>query len=304
MNKKFKILLAEDDFFQRQRMEIILRKNNFEVILAKDGKTALEYIASSPPDLLLTDIHMPKMDGYELAAKTKKLFPCIFILISTATARRETIQQAFDAGATDYVRKPVDSLELIARINNLIKLKKAEENLNEALSELKTKNKVLKKLSITDELTGLNNRRSFFEQLKKHIYDTERYTHPITLFMFDIDSFKHVNDNFGHQVGDQVLRDIAEVLKNNTRKTDVAGRFGGDEFLVMFNHTEINEAAGSANSLMKKINSIRIGDTDEKIKISGGLFQHPADMSLNELMAKTDSLLYKAKENGKNRIEF
>ena len=305
MNKKFKILLAEDDIFQSQRMEIILKKNNFEVITVRDGLSAFEYLSSNePPDLLLTDIHMPKMGGYELTVKTKDLIPNVFVLILTASAERDAIQKAYDSGATDFLRKPVDSLELVARINNLIKLNKAETALKKALSKLKINNQKLRELSVTDTLTGLYNRRFFFDQLNNNIYNSSRYALPITLFMFDVDSFKSINDNFGHQTGDQVLCDIAKILKDNTRKTDVVGRFGGDEFLVMFNHTKIDKTVKLANSLMKKINTICIDGSEEKVKISGGLFEHINKISINELMAKTDSLLYKAKENGKDRIEF
>ena len=304
-NNKCRILLAEDDYFQSQRMNLILQKNGFEVILKKDGLSAFEFVTQNNlPDIIITDIHMPKMDDYELTKKIKAMFPEVFVLILTASAERDAIQSAYAVGATDFVRKPVDSLELVARINNLIKLKTAEANLKNALLELEDKNKTLKALSITDDLTGLYNRRFFFEELNKNIYDSNRYYLPITLFMFDVDSFKKINDTYGHQAGDKVLCDIAEVLRSKTRKTDLAGRFGGDEFLLMFNNTDLENARKILSKLLKFIRDIKIDGTNETIKISGGLFQYVKGLTIDEFVARTDGLLYKAKESGKNKVEY
>ncbi len=302
---KYRVLLAEDDYFQSQRMNLILQKNGFEVILKKDGLSAYEFVTQNPlPDIIITDIHMPKMDGYELTKKIKAMFPEVFVLILTASAERDAIQSAYAMGATDFVRKPVDSLELVARINNLIKLKTAESKLKNALLELEDKNKTLEALSITDELTGLYNRRFFFDKLNKSIYDSNRYHHPVTLFMFDVDSFKSINDTYGHQAGDKVLCNIAEVLKTKTRKTDIIGRFGGDEFLVMFNKTDLETAQKILNKLLTFIKNIIIDKSKETIKISGGLFQYVYGLNIDDFIARTDGLLYKAKKSGKNKIEY
>ena len=302
---KYTILVAEDDIFQSQRINLILQKNGFEVILTKDGLSAYEYvIQNSLPDIIITDVNMPNMNGYELTTKIKEIYPDVFVLILTASAERNAIQSAYAAGATDFVRKPVDSLELIARINNLIKLKDAKYELKNALAKLEEKNNILEVLSTTDGLTGLYNRRHFFEELKKYIYNSNRYTHPMTLFMFDIDSFKTINDNHGHPVGDKVLCDIAEILQRKIRETDMVGRFGGDEFLVMLCNTNLESAIKTINKLLPLIRDIAIGGTNEKVKISGGLYQYQQGLTIDEFVANTDKLLYRAKEAGKNRVEY
>ena len=302
---KYTILVAKDDIFQSQRINLILQKNGFEVILTKDGLSAYEYvIQNSLPDIIITDVNMPNMNGYELTTKIKEIYPDVFVLILTASAKRDAIQSAYAAGATDFVRKPVDSLELIARINNLIKLKDAKYELKNALAKLEEKNNILEVLSTTDGLTGLYNRRHFFEELKKYIYNSNRYTHPMTLFMFDIASFKTINDNHGHPVGDKVLCDIAEILQRKIRETDMVGRFGGDEFLIMLCNTNLESAIKTINKLLPLIKDITIGGTNEKVKISGGLYQYQQGLTIDEFVANTDKLLYRAKEAGKNRVEY
>jgi two-component system, cell cycle response regulator len=306
--KDFKILLAEDCPIQRAKAKIILKQEGFNVRTVDNGKSALEIVLNDSdewkPDIILTDIHMPEMDGLTLTSNILKYNKSIRSIVLTATAGKDALSDAFDHGAIDFIRKPIEKFELLARIKSSLEIIVAERELKKALAELEEKNIILEKLSTEDSLTGLLNRRAFYEILSSRLYDSNRYTWPLSIFMFDIDDFKQINDTYGHIVGDVVLKSVAEVLTTETRKTDFACRYGGDEFIILLTNSDLGRSKIISAKFRTKILEIKLtAAPDLKIKISGGIYQYDGEKSEEAFIGKVDKFLYSAKVNGKNRIE-
>ena len=303
----YRILLAEDCPVQRARTEIMLRNIGFVIRSVDNGKKALELIldpANRQPDIVLTDIHMPVMDGLELCREIKNYNKDIRIIVLTATADDNALVQAFANGAMDFIRKPADKLELEARIKNVLEIIRNERRLKEALKQLEEKALMLEKLSVEDGLTGLYNRRQFHVLLSDKMFDARRYQAPLSLFMFDVDEFKKINDNYGHVVGDEVLVAVAKALRDGLRDSDYACRFGGDEFILIMTKSDIDVAFGAAENIRAQISAIRLESAPElRIKISGGVIGYDGEQQLDKLVDEADQSLYAAKKNGRDRIE-
>ena len=302
------ILLVEDSATQAVRLMEMMSDLGYTVIHKKNGKEALDYLKkngdSNIPELIISDIVMPVMDGYELCKTVKEIYSDIIFIMITGVDDENAMDKAYQAGASDFVTKPISKKELIARINNLLYVKIAELQVNCLLDELKKKNDVLSKLSITDELTTLYNRRYIIDQLELRMQEAERYECPLSLMMIDIDNFKHVNDDFGHNVGDEILVKTSLEIKNNLRAHDLLGRYGGEEFLVVLPKTDMDNACIAAQNIRNAVRSIHFKQlSDDQITISIGVAEYKQNMRYKELIKMADNCLYKAKQNGKDRVE-
>ncbi|MDD4602039.1 hypothetical protein SDC9_13657 [bioreactor metagenome] len=173
--------------------------------------------------------------------------------------------------------------------------------LQKEITERKETQEILERLSITDALTGLNNHGYIMSALERAIAEANRYNTPLSIGMFDLDKFKKVNDNYGHVEGDRVLRDVAGCLQENIRSTDIIGRYGGEEFLLIFSHTNIEQAYDLAERLRIRVSELLIGNREIKVTISGGLAEYKGE-SLTDFMRQADQNLYFAKESGRDRI--
>ncbi len=302
------ILLVEDSATQAVRLMEMISELGHTVIHMTNGKKALDYMENAAegvvPELILSDIEMPVMNGYELCKKVRNKYPDITFIMITGVDDEAAMDKAYQAGASDFVTKPISKKELIARINNLLYVKIAELQVNCLLDELKKKNDVLSKLSITDELTTLYNRRYIIDQLELRMQEAERYECPLSLMMIDIDNFKHVNDDFGHNVGDEILVKTSLEIKNNLRAHDLLGRYGGEEFLVVLPKTDMDNACIAAQNIRNAVRSIHFKQlSDDQITISIGVAEYKQNMRYKELIKMADNCLYKAKQNGKDRVE-
>ena len=200
--------------------------------------------------------------------------------------------------------KPFNKTELLLRVNNVLRIEKAENSLKKVMGQLAEKNKILNKLSITDELTNLYNRRQLIKSLKEKIYDAERYSMPLSIILFDIDYFKKINDNYGHLSGDEVLRKVSSVFMKGLRKTDIAGRYGGEEFLLVFPNTPLERCLKIAKTLSEQVEKLTFKSVpDRKITVSGGVCEYNNEIKYEDFLSRADDLLYIAKNNGKGRIE-
>src|SRR5215207_7895840 len=228
MESKSNILVVDDNPDKLELIKAALNLAGYNVTTATDGDEALTAMESYQPDLVITDVMMPRMNGYELAQRIRAnpVTRFIPVIMQTAAGRRtEDLRRANEVGALGYITDPTDLDLLLARTRTLIEFKAYLDVCEEA--------------AFTDHLTGLANRRRFERQLEREVARTERYGHPFCLLLLDIDHFKDVNDTRGHDAGDEALRRVANVIQSGTRGIDTGARIGGDEFAVILPETEL-----------------------------------------------------------------
>ncbi len=285
-----------------------LSSRGFEVETASNGQEALERVQTSPPHLILLDVMMPLMDGYEVSRRIKNDDSLPFIPIILVTARTETQDkvEGLDAGADDYLTKPINFPELEARVRSMLRIKRLQDELDEKNRELEIANKRLRKLSITDGLTGLFNHRHIHELLHEEFERSRRTEEPIAVAMLDLDRFKQVNDTYGHPTGDVILYETAQILQDTAREIDMPGRYGGEEFIVILPGTTEEEAEKFAERVRRRVaeHVYRDEATEVRMTLSAGVASYPGP-GIEEpgaLLRRADEALYAAKEAGRNRV--
>jgi len=307
--RRAKILIVDDIPVNIQLQKTYLASEGYEVVEAYDGVEALAKVESEAPDLILLDVMMPKMNGFEVCQKLKSSEKTWFIPVIIVTALNELQDKirGIDSGADDFITKPFNKLELLARVRSLLRIKLLHEELEEKKRELEQANEKLRQLAITDGLTGLYNHRYFKEQIIQEIHRASRHNLPVSLVMIDIDYFKHYNDHNGHPAGDVVLKTIAELLRDNIRKIDVAARYGGEEFSLILSETSRSSALVVANKMKNLVEdypfAFEESQPNGQLTISMGIATYPEDgTTAQELLDKADQRLYRAKQLGRNRV--
>lgn len=299
MNEHFKrqtILIVDDSNFHSTYLSEIL-SSQYQVRVASNGKEALEIsFSSEPPDLILLDIVMPEMDGYEVCQKLKstestKDIPIIFI---TGKVEEEDEIYGFQLGAVDYVSKPFNPVIIKARVNTHMKLKMYRD--------------YLESISYVDGLTNIPNRRKFNEQFELVWNIANREKSTVSIIMMDIDYFKAFNDIYGHQAGDECLVQVAKQLsKTVLRKTDFVGRYGGEEFICILPNTIIEDAFIVAEKMREGVIELKIKNKGSQITdivtISLGVASciPNQDIPSSKLIEQADEALYRSKESGRNK---
>jgi len=290
------ILVVDDQIANVKVLVALLEEAGYRVRAATSGKAALMICAKRAPDLLLLDVMMPEMDGYEVCCrlqsedKTRKL-PVIFI---SALDNAGDKVRGFDAGAVDFISKPFDAAEVLVRVRTHMRLELLQR-------ELEAKNRELERLAITDPLTGLYNRRHFLERLRECFALAERYHTPCSLVMFDLDHFKQVNDRFGHEDGDRVLQAVADATRDNLRSIDIPARWGGEEFIVLAPHTDLGEAVRLAERLRAALAALNLQPVG-RVSASFGVVCDVSCNALEELTRRVDRALYMAKAEGRDCV--
>ena len=294
------VLLADDSATVRALAKTELEGAGYEVIEAVDGQQALALAISAQPDVVLLDIEMPVMDGYQTvqALKADPRTTDIPVVFLTGRAGAQDVVRALKLGGHDYLRKPPDPAELLARVSAAVRVTTLHNKLRAHAGELEA-------LARTDYLTGLHNRRHLEEHLESLVADAKRHGYPLAVLLIDIDHFKQVNDTLGHETGDVVLREVAARLRGSVRGQDIAGRWGGEEFLVLLPHTAAEPAALLAERLRSAVSAAPIlsGDAVVTITVSvGGSAAEGADSA--ELLSRADAELYAAKEAGRDQVRM
>lgn len=304
-----KILVVDDVPVNIKLQRTYLTAVGYEVVAAKDGVEALEQVKVEQPDLILLDVMMPKMNGFQVCQKLKNSDDTRFIPIIMVTALNELEDKikGIEAGADDFICKPYNKLELLARVKSLLRIKHLHDQLEEKLKELEVAHDQLRQLAITDGLTGLYNFRYFKEQLTQELNRARRHKAKVSVAIMDIDYFKHYNDTHGHPAGNVVLTIIAELLKNNIRNVDVAARYGGEEFSLILAESEKSVAANIAHKIKKLVEDypFQYQETqpNKNLTISMGVATFPDDgFDPDELVKCADQRLYRAKQNGRNLV--
>lgn len=289
---KFDVLVVDDDPDKRMILTVALEMAGYEVRNATDGEEGLAAVESYQPDLIVTDVMMPKMDGYELARRVRANPLTRFIPIIIQTAARSEAQDArrgAEVGALGYITDPLDIDLLLARVRTLLDFKGYLDTCEEA--------------AFTDHLTGLANRRRFERQLEREVTRTQRYGRPFCLLLLDIDNFKDVNDTHGHEAGDEAIRWLAKTLQAGTRGIDLAARIGGEEFAVILTETNFDGGVDVAERLRQAIKQEEIPVVG-RITASFGVVEFPACAGTGrELLMTADAAMYEAKRQGRDRVE-
>jgi two-component system cell cycle response regulator len=306
--KKKRILVVDDHEDNIELLRARLEARGYEVEGASDGQAALDAVQRTCPDLILLDVMMPKMDGMEVVKRLKanKLLPFIPVIMQTALDSTENKVEGLDAGADDYITKPINFAELEARVNSLLRIKTLQSDLAAREKELSELNDKLRLISLTDGLTEVENRRSLELHLHEMWQHSMRLHEPIALIICDIDKFKAVNDNYGHQAGDSVLKEFAQLLKSEAREIDRVGRYGGEEFLLILSGTVLDAAVTFAERLREKVEGHTFSYTGGTLRrtMSCGVAAspHPRVKDQEALLRAADDALYVAKETGRNRV--
>lgn len=291
MAEKFNVLVIDDEPDKRMLLTIALQMAGYEVHTANDGEAGLAAVNAYQPDLIVTDVMMPKMNGYELARRVRANPQTKFIPVIIQTAARndaEGVRYGSEVGALGYITDPTDIDLLLARVRTLLDFK---EYLNTCEEQ-----------AFTDHLTGLANRRRFERQLEREVTRTLRYSRPFCLLLLDIDNFKAVNDTYGHEAGDEAINCLAKTLQAATRGIDMAARVGGEEFAVILPETEFEGGFETAERLRRAISETEIPLVGQ-ITASFGVAEFPLCATTGrELVATADAAMYEAKRQGRNRV--
>ncbi len=297
-----RILVVDDNPDNIEIIATRLRFRGYEMEEATDGRQALELVRRDPPDLILLDVMLPDIDGYEISRQIKGSDDLPFIPIILVTARDSTQDKVagLDAGADDYLTKPINFPELEARVRSMLRIKRLQD-------ELEEKNRELERLSISDGLTGLFNHRHIHGLLHEEFDRAQRTGEKISVAMLDLDRFKAVNDTHGHPAGDRVLQELAEILRENAREIDRIGRYGGEEFMVILPETDIEDATVFVERIRREVARRPFdiqADEPLRMTVSVGVATYPNEgIDTPEALVKmADNALYAAKSGGRDRV--
>lgn len=296
-----KILVAEDEMINRKLVKKSLLTAGYEVVEAEDGLAAWELFQQEAFQLVITDWMMPGINGPELIRKIRESGRehYTYILLLTAMDDKENVVTGLESGADEYLTKPFNSRELIARVSSGVRILKLEEQLLHAHREMEL-------LAMHDGLTGLYNRRAIEEYAEAEFQMAVRKERVLSVILLDIDHFKNVNDQHGHKVGDTTLQHVAKILSAGIRNYDRVGRWGGEEFILILPETQIPDATVVAERLRTQVAEASFPLDNGKlltVHISLGVACAKGQFnSLAKLIDAADQALYQAKQSGRNRV--
>lgn len=294
-NRQYKVLVVEDSLPFRNMIKKILTSLQFKVLAAAHGEEAMSYFADNPDiNLIITDYRMPVKDGLEVLKEVRKEKDknSLGVIVMTSPSEKTDASIFLKNGASDFIAKPFSKEELICRVNNTIE---AMENINKIAN-----------FANRDFLTGVYNRRFFYSDVEEYVQVAEETNEPYAFAMIDVDYFKKINDTYGHDGGDKVLKSIAKILNDNTKGSDIVARFGGEEFCVVLKKISKEEAVKFFVNLRAKVaeNEVIIKKQKIRVTISIGVSFGNGHCEIDDMLEACDSALYTAKENGRNRVEI
>jgi diguanylate cyclase (GGDEF)-like protein len=295
-SEKTRILAIDDSTINLKLLQVILSREGFEVITSNSSLNALALISEHSPELLLLDIMMPGLSGLDLLKQLKanNLTDSIPVLMVTARTQGSDVKAALEAGAFDYMKKPLDEVEIVARVRSALRYKHHQDRLME--------------MATHDSLTGLFNHRLLIELLDRELAKARRKGQSVSFCMVDIDNFKALNDTWGHQAGDLVLTKVSQLLSEGLRKSDPVGRYGGEEFGIVLGGCAPDKAQVLCERLRASIAAYEfiLNGKPVNVTVSMGLSWAEAegvdDLGETDLIHRADQALYKAKAAGRNQL--
>jgi diguanylate cyclase (GGDEF)-like protein len=292
-----RILIVDDDKAQCGHLASIVEKWEAVPIVAQTTADALQLYRDAAPDLVLLDVLMPNIDGYKLARIFKSDGKYIPIILLTALEDLRSKRRGLAAGGDEFLSKPVNVLELQIRVSSMLRIRRLTHELEDVNRQLQT-------FASIDPLTQLMNRRVLDERLEQEFARATRHRHPLACLMLDVDHFKMINDAHGHLVGDRILARVGGVITTTIRKTDVAGRYGGEEFLVLVPETTGTGAQVLAERLRHAVaSSGQDGTGLPVVTVSIGVASTElGGPSAQDLLRRADEALYEAKKAGRDRV--
>lgn len=298
----FEVLVVDDSPVYRKLVETTLSSQQYSILLAKDGREALELFAQHLPPLVITDWQMPDLSGIELCQKIRAeyLNAYTYVILLTAMSEKDNVVAGLAAGADDYLTKPFHAGELLARVG-------VGRRFIELQRQLEAKNRLLEEAALTDPLTGLPNRRAVESSAPRELLGAARHGYPLWVVAVDLDHFKSVNDSYGHEAGDIVLKRFGQILKTHTRASNICGRMGGEEFLLILTHVTAENILAAVNRLRKEFEAQTFNFEGKTVTVTASFgvagFQDKVAPEFTRLVIEADKALYAAKREGRNQVK-
>ena len=296
-----RVLIVQAESSERAFQKSLFAEAGMSVIEASSGAEVLDFLATDRPDLVVLGRALPDMDGLDLLPSLKSN-ELEFVPVLVASNRGETAERVrgLQLGADDYISRPCDPAELLARVRALLRTKQTHDRIRKLQA-------TLEQMVVNDPLTGLHNRRYLMDRLLQEMQRSDRHGEPLAFAMLDLDSFRPINDQYGHVIGDKVLRAVGNAIAKSIRVSDIAARYGGDEFGVILPQTPPEGAMRVCERLLRTISELILQDENGKscrVTASLGLAYYPADdvETPEDLVHSADGALYGAKRSGKNRF--
>jgi len=307
MEKKH-ILVIEDSPTQGQLVTLLLDQQGYRVSLAVTGSMGIDMAIQQPPDLVVLDVILPDMSGFEVCSELRQKIP-VYLPILMFTEQRTAVEDKVDGlsvGANDYMAKPYDPRELVARVLALLRVIEMMDDLLNRLSTEHQSYQALRRIALTDQLTGVYNRHYFIEALEREFGLAQRHGTPFSCIFSDIDNFREFNNQYGHATGDWVLKSTARLISENLRQGDIMARYGGEEFVILLPLTGLQEGQALADRLRQLIETTVWESAVGRLSItySFGLAALPAAgvATATALVERADQAMYNAKKGGRNCV--
>ncbi len=310
-NDTIKVLVVEDSKVTMKVLCNYLGRMSITPLTAETGAAALDIYHREQPDIILLDAQLPDIDGFDVALKIRALEKAedwTAIIFLTSMDKDEDLARGIEVGGDDYLMKPISEIVLKAKIRAMYRLVEMQRALVDMTQKLNEANVKLQRLSATDGLTGISNRRMYDELAIREWRRCERMNKPLALVMIDVDHFKLFNDKYGHQAGDECLKKVADqVGRAAPRATDLAARYGGEEFVLVLGETDTDGAKWIANRLRQQVSDLNIphyATESRHVTISCGVASVVPDekTTLETLLKSADFALYQAKKTGRDRV--
>jgi two-component system cell cycle response regulator len=303
LKQTFPVLVVDDSPVARKLVEHALPLDRYAIFNAKTGQEALDLFAKYRPGLVITDWLMPDLSGIELCRRLRADFHNCFtyIILLTGVSEKSKVVAGLQAGADEYLTKPFYAEELLARAE-------VGQRIVALHRELEEKNRLLEQLALTDPLTGLPNRRAIEQWGTRQLSGAVRHDFQLCVVEADLDQFKAINDTYGHDAGDTVLKRFSEILKTNTRQCDISGRIGGDEFLLVITYVDPKGIQTAIERIREQLEASTFSFAGANVQVTASFgiadFRRGQSSDFNRLIVQADVALYSAKRLGRNRVEI